>query len=37
MEGFDPNTEFAIVITPAFWLLRPAKATAGVCPGLNWK
>ena len=35
--GVAPNTAFAMVITPAFWLLRPANANAGVCPRLNWK
>lgn len=35
--GLDPKTAFAMVITPGFWLLRPAKATALVCPELNWK
>ena len=30
--GFDPNTTFAIVITPGFWLLKPAIATTLVCP-----
>ncbi|KAF4350852.1 hypothetical protein G4B88_027765 [Cannabis sativa] len=35
MGGSEPNTAFAMVITPAFRLLRAAKATAGVCPLLN--
>ncbi|KAK8482232.1 hypothetical protein V6N13_027121 [Hibiscus sabdariffa] len=35
--GFDPNTALAMVITPAFWLLSPANATAAVFPRLYWK
>lgn len=26
IDGFDPNTALAIVITPGFWLLKPAVA-----------
>lgn len=37
MGGFVPKTALAIVITPGFWLLRAAMATAGVGPWLNWK
>ncbi|CAH2079154.1 unnamed protein product [Thlaspi arvense] len=37
IAGLDPNTVLAIVITPAFWLLKAAIATAGVRPRLNWK
>ena len=28
MGGFDPKTAFAIVLTPGFWLLKPAKSIA---------
>ena len=35
--GSDPKTALAMVMTPGFWLLRPAKATALVFPILNWK
>lgn len=35
--GFDPKTAFATVMTPGFWLLRPANATALVSPTLYWK
>ena len=37
MEGFDPKTAFAMVISPGFWLLRLEKAKALVSPVLNWK
>ncbi|KAE8699234.1 hypothetical protein F3Y22_tig00110584pilonHSYRG00371 [Hibiscus syriacus] len=37
MGGCEPNTAFATVITPGFWLQRAAKATAFVWPRLNWK
>uniref|UniRef100_A0A2P2J7F3 Uncharacterized protein n=1 Tax=Rhizophora mucronata TaxID=61149 RepID=A0A2P2J7F3_RHIMU len=37
MGGLDPKTAFAIVMTPGFWLLNPAKATALTFPMLNWK
>lgn len=29
MSGFDPKTALAMVITPGFWLLKAAMATAG--------
>ncbi|KAK8496937.1 hypothetical protein V6N13_064192 [Hibiscus sabdariffa] len=31
--GFDPKTALAMVITPAFWLLSPANATAAAESG----
>ena len=37
IAGFDPNTAFAMVITPGFWLLNEAMATAFVVPTLSWK
>ncbi|KAK8628084.1 hypothetical protein V6N13_063796 [Hibiscus sabdariffa] len=35
--GFDPKTSLEMVITPAFWMLSPANATAVVFPRLYWK
>ena len=37
IAGFDPNTAFAMVITPGFWLPSEAMATAFVVPTLSWK
>lgn len=35
IDGFDPKTAFPTVITPGFWLLRAARATALFVPLLN--
>ena len=35
IAGFDPNTTFAMVIMPEFWLLNEAMATAFVVPTLS--
>ena len=37
MAGLAPNTVLAIVMTPGFWLLRAANATAGALPMFAWK
>ena len=37
MRGLDPNTVFARVRVPGFWLLKAEKAIAVVYPTLYWK
>jgi len=35
--GLDPKTVLTIEMTPGFWLLKAANATAGDRATLNWK
>ena len=37
MSGFDPKIAFAMRITPGFWLLKAARATAEPFPIFCWK